>query len=476
MGIKKEKLILILILIFAFLLRLVNLNQSLWLDEGINVLAVKNYSLIALITEYAKADFHPPLHFMILWVWGKIFQYSEIYMRLPSVIFGVATVYFTYLIGKKLDSVKLGLLAALILAINPLHIYYSQEARMYSLAAFAAVLNVYCFIKLIRREKYSSLCFFLSLILLLGTDYLTYFLIPTQFIILLLLKEFNILKRWLILSTLGFLAWIWWLPIFTEQIQLGLSTASNVSGWKDVVGGFGIKPLALTYIKFIIGRISHPDNLVYLLMFTPIGLLVGSLIFLSLKWKENKEKVILVSLTLLPILLSWALSIIIPIYSYFRMLFVLPFFILSIGVGILQIKKKYQIATIVLVCLSQIVCTFIYFLNPMFQREDWKGLASFLKEKNKVVVLESTGSFSPFEYYSSGDVKTEKGLINFPAQKMSDISDLNMLDDKVYLLEYLVGISDPNRLVQQRLHELGYKESNSYNFNGVGLLYEYTKQ
>ena len=95
--------ILLAILLIAFILRVINLNQSLWLDEAINVLATQNFSFLGIITEYAKADFHPPGWFIILWFWGKLFGYSEIAVRIPSVIFGVITIYITYLIGKNAD-------------------------------------------------------------------------------------------------------------------------------------------------------------------------------------------------------------------------------------------------------------------------------------------------------------------------------------------------------------------------------------
>src|SRR3989344_3680216 len=110
-----------LILIVGFILRILNLNQSLWLDEAINVVAVKSYSFVSMITQYSVADFHPPGWFAILWIWGKLFGYSEISVRFPSIIFAVLTVYIVYLIGKKLFSANLGLIAALLISINPLH-------------------------------------------------------------------------------------------------------------------------------------------------------------------------------------------------------------------------------------------------------------------------------------------------------------------------------------------------------------------
>ena len=143
------------ILLLGIILRVIALNQSLWLDEAINVLAAKNYSFLGMIGEYARADFHPPGWFMILWFWTRLFGISEMAVRMPSVIFGVLTIYVVFLLGQKLHSKALGLFSALLLAINPLHIYYSQEARMYALATLAVSINFLLFIKLIKTRERS---------------------------------------------------------------------------------------------------------------------------------------------------------------------------------------------------------------------------------------------------------------------------------------------------------------------------------
>src|SRR3990167_6716122 len=123
---------LVCIIIIALVLRLVNINQSLWLDEGINAVFAGNLSFRQLIFDYPLGDFHPPLYHVILKVFILIFGNSEFFLRLPSVLFGTMTVFVTYLIGKSLFDVRTGLIGALLLSTSPLGIYYSQEARMYS--------------------------------------------------------------------------------------------------------------------------------------------------------------------------------------------------------------------------------------------------------------------------------------------------------------------------------------------------------
>lgn len=141
-----KKYILPLILLLGLLLRFIAINQSLWLDEAIGALVVKHQTFIQILTEFPKHDNHPPLYYLALKAWTDLFGYSEIALRSLSVAFGVGMIFFIYKIGK-IISPKLGTLAAILLATSPFAIYYSQEARMYPMAAFLAAAAFYLFLK-----------------------------------------------------------------------------------------------------------------------------------------------------------------------------------------------------------------------------------------------------------------------------------------------------------------------------------------
>ena len=68
----------IIILLIALVLRLISINQSLWLDEAINVNVASTLDVKKLIFEYALGDFHPPLFHIILKYWIDVFGSSEI--------------------------------------------------------------------------------------------------------------------------------------------------------------------------------------------------------------------------------------------------------------------------------------------------------------------------------------------------------------------------------------------------------------
>ena len=124
--------IVIWIVLLALLLRLARLSfQPLWWDEGWSLyFATSDPGAMLQLT---AVDIHPPFYYLLLHLWIRLFGSSLIAVRLLSVLIGVAAVPLIYLAGRRLFGHKAGLLAALLLAISPFHIYYSQEVRMYGL-------------------------------------------------------------------------------------------------------------------------------------------------------------------------------------------------------------------------------------------------------------------------------------------------------------------------------------------------------
>lgn len=476
--------IIFLILLAALILRLINLDQSLWLDEAISVVYSQKYNFWDFVTVYSLGDFHPPLYFGILWIWTRIFETSEIAVRIPSVIFGVLTIWFTYLIGRNLFSKKIGLVAALILALNPLHLYYSQEARMYSLAAFSVTFSFWALVSLLKNKKISLLFYGLSVALILYSDYLVYFALVAQFLFV-IWEERQKMQRFLVSGVLGILLWLPWLLIFPAQLKTGQGAAAQIPGWAGVVGGANLKELGLLAVKSIIGRVSFDNKYLYAAVIAPVLLLYAVISFKALN-KPSKEVRLILLWILIPVFLAFVISFYIPIFVYFRMIFILPALSLLLAHGTEKFKKSYSsfLMGILLICSS--VFLLMYYLNPQFQREDWKGAVSFVVNENKpgkLILFEDSNIPAPFTYYypcmHGKCIPVEPGLKNFPAASMTDLYSLDetLTNTRlvIYIFDYLVEISDPNRLLVQKIENLGFKLSNTYNFNGVGFVYEYSK-
>jgi uncharacterized membrane protein len=158
-------------------------TQSFWRDEAFTYfLAKKNIFQIILLT--AK-DFNPPLYYIILHLWIKIFGSSEIALRSLSMMFYWATIYVIYLFLTdifKFKSVKTYFYILLII-INPVLLYYAFEARMYTMFAFLSTLSFYAFLK----KNYRL--YFLSTVAGLFTHYFMIVAVLVQLIFALINKK-----------------------------------------------------------------------------------------------------------------------------------------------------------------------------------------------------------------------------------------------------------------------------------------------
>ncbi|MDH7487607.1 MAG: glycosyltransferase family 39 protein [Anaerolineae bacterium] len=134
---------LLVITLLAVLLRVLRLDfQPLWWDEGYSLYFATN-PLAEMVAQTAR-DIHPPLYYALLHGWIGLFGPSPVAVRLLSVAIGALTVPLAYAAGRFLGGSRVGLLAALLLAVNPLHIFYSQEVRMYGLVALLGLLSTLC--------------------------------------------------------------------------------------------------------------------------------------------------------------------------------------------------------------------------------------------------------------------------------------------------------------------------------------------
>ena len=136
--------------IFIFLLILLGIelrvaisNVPLWYDEGHSILvSIKSFPFGINEFLFTKDYQHTPFYFYFLHFWLKLFGSNEIMVRMSSVIFGIATIPLTYIVGRKLYDKNVGLISALLVTVSPLMVYYSIEIRMYAAVTFFAVLSM----------------------------------------------------------------------------------------------------------------------------------------------------------------------------------------------------------------------------------------------------------------------------------------------------------------------------------------------
>jgi 4-amino-4-deoxy-L-arabinose transferase-like glycosyltransferase len=89
----------------------------------------------------------PPLYYALAWVWTQFTGTGEYGLRSLSAVAGVATVPVAYALGAKLRERRAGIAAAALVAVNPMLLWYSQEARAYSLFALLCGISALYFVR-----------------------------------------------------------------------------------------------------------------------------------------------------------------------------------------------------------------------------------------------------------------------------------------------------------------------------------------
>lgn len=449
-----------LILVVGFILRIISINQSFWLDEAISALAAKNYSYLGIINQFSLGDTHPPLYYLLLKGWADIFGFSEISLRSLSVVFGVATIFIVYLIGKEIAGKKLGLVSAALMATAPLHIYYSQEVRMYSLSTFLVVLAIlaYFFISGKNPRLKNWILFSLSLFFIGLTDYLPLFILPVFFVYSFIQKKDKLWWRKFFISFIPLLIFlIFWFPVFREQTLGSKAYLSVFPAWGKLLGTASFKEIALVWIKFIIGRISFSPKILYFLI---VAVVSPFYIYSFALAPKIKQHLILWLWLFLPFAMVSFGALFIPGFSYFRLIFILPALYILAAAGI--VRTRFKKSFIILVVLFNLIFSVIYISNQRFWREDWRSAVAFVEGKiqpKEIVLLSFPEPFAGYKWYQRKDVAygTQTPFENAIKGKGG-----------VYTFDYLMDVTDPGRELFKRLAADKFKEIEVYNFRGIG--------
>ncbi len=444
-------------------------NQSLWLDEATSVVKASTLSFKDLILTFSVGDFHPPLYYLTLKLWISIFGNSEVSVRSLSVLFSALSVWCLYLIGKKLFNRFVGIASAGLLATGPLFFYYAHEARMYAMSTFFTILVILCFVNILQSKKpniFNWTSFVAAAVLLIYTDYLP--AITLLFCVAFLLlekKNFQAYKgSWLISFAAIAVSFVPWIPIFRQQLEVGALVKENAPIWWETLGRINLKQIALVPVKFLIGRISFQDKVVYASIVLLYAFEFGISAFYSLKkFKESRFIWLWFSI---PLAVALVFGLIMSGFSYFRLLFLLPPFYLLVAHG-LSMSEKSRAGKLYFRIGLNMLAVLIFIANPRFWREDWKGTVSWLESDsgnaNSASIFVTNNQRDPYVYYSK----------NIPAYGPDGLNTGNF--ERIYLFRYVQPIFDPQDNVRKTVENAGYIKVEERDFNGV-TVWKYTNE
>lgn len=344
---KKAFFVLLLIVVLGFGLRICHLGgPSLWQDEIHTAYRIR-LSVPEIIKDL-KAYPSPPLYYVFMHYWAKLFGISEFSLRFPSLVASVLTIIFVFMLSRDLFNRKVGMLAALLVSIAPYSIYYAQEAKMYSLLWLFGVLSFLFFYRFSKGQKTSDLLLYIiSTLMAVYTLYVGFiFIIVENIAFFFIFHNKSTTKKWLLGQLTIILLYLPWSGMFVSQAyaRTGIKWIPQVTSYPEL--------FRLIFRTIACGMIM-PKNPVefiiysFLIIIAFIGIIKGPKKRYRLDFKENDCLVVL--WIIIPLLIYYLINIFIyPLLSLGSIRYVgfiyIPFFILiSKGLNKCGSKIKYII-------------------------------------------------------------------------------------------------------------------------------------
>ena len=244
----------LIILVTAISFRFSGLDEeSLFMDE---IYQVSSYSFpLSKMVDGAARQQQPPLdyyigHFIFL------FNNSDVAARLPAALFGTGSIILLLILLLKNTNLPIAVFCSMFYALSPFHIYYSQEARPYSIAIFLLLLLIKTIIWLEEKENYTLLHFlilclveFLFLLSRLLSPLCLFTMLNLFFLFrawnALLKKDKKIIKRNILYLSSAFMAFFLYLPFLFklyESTQRYMNRSSSNNLIQSGITNFTFKP------------------------------------------------------------------------------------------------------------------------------------------------------------------------------------------------------------------------------------------
>jgi mannosyltransferase len=223
--------------------------QSYHHDEVITAGRVIPGEFEHMLRQVKGSESNPPLYYVLAWAWAKAFGTGEIGLRSLSALLGAATVPVAFLVGRELASNRAGLIAAGLVAVNPMLIWYSQEARSYAALVFFGALALLFFVRALRSEAGRDLALWaLASALALCSHYFAVFAVAIE-------------AAWLLVALRY--SWRLVLPAVGAVVAVGLALLPLISAQVNPnhIGWIDHSPLSLrlfeTGVSFLAGETGH---------------------------------------------------------------------------------------------------------------------------------------------------------------------------------------------------------------------------
>jgi mannosyltransferase len=351
----------------------------------------------------------PPLYYAVAWLWTQLTGTGEFGLRTVSALAGIATVPVAYLLGAELSSRRAGIVAAALVAVNPMLLWYSQEARAYALFVLLTALSLLYFVRALDRgRRRDSLAWGIASALALGTHYFAAFPIAAEALWLLRRRGREAGGAfpgiWVIVVAALALA-----PLLVHQASFAHAEwISNFSLWHRL-WETGLT-FALGETGDIIARPEHP-----LLAVAPALIAIAGawLVFAHGERRERRAAGIPLALAAVTVVVPLVIALLDSGKDYVLARNLLPALVpllvaLAVGFTLRAARRSGAVLAGLLVAYS-LGFSIWASVSPALQRPDWDAVAGAIGEPTvpRAMVTWKLGEASLRYYLSTGSIQVQ---------------------------------------------------------------------
>ncbi len=484
--------LLLLIVWVAFSLRLYRLDaQELWGDESVSVGSRRLSEAQVLL---GKTDVHPPLYFFTLREAMLSFGTSLFAIRFVSAFWGVLVVPLVYRIGKRAMSGPVGALAALFAAVSALQVFYSQEARMYTMATAWAAASLWCTVELLRRAPFSPagrragdegrswwMAFILTSLIGMYTHYFVAFVVIAEGLALLWAarRDRQMFIRFAVATVIVAVVYAPWIPI-----QRSYAMTQAYTRWNLLTPGVLVEVVRQTLISWSVVAYNVVPTKMFPgadwgTMFVAAFALVGAVAAIRASSARRIEAVLMPLCAAVVLVLGWAINPILPVFQDRYLMIGTPAYLVLVGAGLGQISNvgtareyaKSQISkaalgvAVVAVLAPQIVALCAWFTDPSFVKGEYGRAMKFVATRAQpgdVLLLNNYIQWGLFDYYRPVIVPAKlvpTEALESDAGTDAELEKLVAGKTRAWLVDFGYAAQyDPEHRAERWLAQHGYKQ------------------
>jgi mannosyltransferase len=346
----------------------------------------------------------PPLYYALAWVWTQLTGTGEFGLRSLSAVAGVATVPVAYLIGLELRGRRAGLMAAALVAVNPMLLWYSQEGRAYALFALLCAVSLFYAVRAVRHGRRRDFTLWgISSGLALATHYFAVFPIFIEAVFLLRRRGRDSLAGLWIVGLAGLLL----APLAIHQMSIG-----HAEWIANFTLGHRLWEASAAFVtgetSDIIARPDHPP-----LAFVPLALSLAALALLAFRADREERRAVALPLCvgLGAIGIPIALALLSPGKDYVLARNLMPALVpllvaIAIATTLPSARRLGAAIGAGLLAYSLGFCVWAS-AAPDLQRPDWSAVAARLGEPEgpRATVTWALGEAPLRHYLSTGGIQ-----------------------------------------------------------------------